>query len=481
MLKLNRKELNDKIYACWIGKNIGGTLGGPYEGKKMVLDCKGFTTEPGVPLPNDDLDLQLIWLKAIREVGPLHLDCNTLGTYWLEYITPCWNEYGVAKSNMKNGLMPPLSGQFANTWKHSNGAWIRTEVWATLYPADTEMAVRYAFEDACVDHGVGDGTHAAIFVAAMESAAFVVNDLRELIKIGLSNIPEDCRFAKYINTVTECYDSGATWLEARNKITDMSLSDPELGWFNAPANVGYAIIGLLYGEGDFKNSMLIAINCGDDTDCSAATVGSILGIMHGTEIIPKDWQEYIGDSIITKCINLPAVAGNRAYYTLPTTCTQFADAIIDTHHLTMRPRFVCITDEETEIDEKFVELFYGDKLDLSKKPEYFTIHNSNLAQIVVAYDTAPTISPLEEKKIKLTFKNNMTSQKNFTCRWIVPDGWSVSGKRTVSLNYTLIESSVDAEFIIKAGENVEAKNRVAVEINCEGQHETIYIPVTLLG
>ena len=123
MLKLNRNELNDKIYACWIGKNIGGTLGGPYEGKKMVLDCKGFTTEPGVPLPNDDLDLQLIWLKAMREVGPRHLDCSTLGTYWLEYITPCWNEYGVAKSNMKNGLMPPLSGQFENKWKHSNGAW----------------------------------------------------------------------------------------------------------------------------------------------------------------------------------------------------------------------------------------------------------------------------------------------------------------------------------------------------------------------
>ena len=52
MLKLNREELRDKIHACWIGKNIGGTLGGPFEGKKMVLDCKGFTTEPGIPLPN---------------------------------------------------------------------------------------------------------------------------------------------------------------------------------------------------------------------------------------------------------------------------------------------------------------------------------------------------------------------------------------------------------------------------------------------
>ncbi len=480
MLKLNREEVSDKIYACWIGKNIGGTLGGPFEGKRMVLDCKGFTTEAGIPLPNDDLDLQLVWLKAMRDVGPLSLNAKTLGTYWLEFITPCWNEYGVAKSNMKNGLEPPLSGQYANFWKHSNGAWIRTEIWATLFPGDAEMAVKFAFEDACVDHGVGDGTHAAIFVAAMEAAAFVKNDLRELINIGLSNIPKDCRFATYINTVLECYDADMTWLETRNKITDMSLADPELGWFNAPANVGYAIIGLLYGKGDFKESMLIAINCGDDTDCSAATVGSILGIMHGSKIIPKDWQEHIGDTIVTKCINIPSTACHTVHY-IPSTCSQFANMILDTHHLTLADRPVEIIDGETEIDEEVMKRFYGDKLNLSKKPEYFTEMNTPLVKIVTAYDSEPTIAPFEEKKITLIFKNNMVSQKNFSCRWIVPEGWSVSGKKTISLNYLPCEGTLDAEFIITAGETVEAKNKLVAEISCDGQHETIYIPVTFLG
>lgn len=45
--------------------------------------------------------------------------------------------------------------------------------------------------------------------------------------------------------------------------------DADIGTWMAPANVGYVILGLLYGEGDFKKSLLTAVNSGDDTDCTA--------------------------------------------------------------------------------------------------------------------------------------------------------------------------------------------------------------------
>ena len=44
-MKLNREIYKDKVKACWIGKNIGGPIGGPYEGKREVLDVKGFLPE----------------------------------------------------------------------------------------------------------------------------------------------------------------------------------------------------------------------------------------------------------------------------------------------------------------------------------------------------------------------------------------------------------------------------------------------------
>jgi len=31
---LSEPEYRDKVYACWLGKNIGGTLGAPVEGRK---------------------------------------------------------------------------------------------------------------------------------------------------------------------------------------------------------------------------------------------------------------------------------------------------------------------------------------------------------------------------------------------------------------------------------------------------------------
>lgn len=60
MLKLNKDVYLDKLKACWIGKNIGGTLGAPFEGQRELLDISGFSTPLGEPLPNDDLDLQLV-------------------------------------------------------------------------------------------------------------------------------------------------------------------------------------------------------------------------------------------------------------------------------------------------------------------------------------------------------------------------------------------------------------------------------------
>ena len=99
-MKLSYESYKDKVYACWIGKNIGGTMGTPYEGRRELLDIKGFATKPGEVLPNDDLDLQLIWLYALENCGPFGVNAATLGEHWISFIVPHWNEYGIGKANM---------------------------------------------------------------------------------------------------------------------------------------------------------------------------------------------------------------------------------------------------------------------------------------------------------------------------------------------------------------------------------------------
>ena len=49
----------------------------------------------------------------------------------------------------------------------------------------------------------------------------------------------------------------------------MEIGEPG---FDAPENVAFTIAGLLYGEGDFGKSICLANSCGEDTDCTCATL-----------------------------------------------------------------------------------------------------------------------------------------------------------------------------------------------------------------
>lgn len=278
-IQLNREELRDRIHACWVGKNIGGTIGTPFEGKQQINDIAGFNSPKGAALPNDDLDLQLVWLLAMEQHGPWSLTAGTLAEYWVNYIPPHWNEYGTGKSNLRDGLLPPLSGEYGNEkWKNSNGAWIRSEIWACLTPGYPDMASRYAFMDATVDHGLGEGSYAEIFTVTLECLAFYETNIRTIIEAALARIPEECRVARSVRLVLENFDAGTDWKVTRNRIVEDSR---DLGWFQAPANIAFVVLGLLYGAGDFKQSIILAVNCGDDTDCTGATVGAFLGLLYG--------------------------------------------------------------------------------------------------------------------------------------------------------------------------------------------------------
>ena len=471
MINFNRQELEDKIYACWIGKNIGGTFGGPYEGRRHVLDVTDFATKSGKPLPNDDLDLQLVWLMAYEDCGPKMLTERVLGEYWLERIPPYWNEYGVCKSNMTRGLLPPLSGEFENEWKHSNGAWIRTEIWACLYPGLVEDAIRFAYMDACVDHGMGEGTFAAIFVAAMESAAFVINDIRTLLNIGLSKIPETCRMYQAITAAIKAFDEGKTWQEAREIVTKMALDDPELGWFQAPANVSYAVIGLLYGQGDFKKTMSIAVSCGDDTDCTGATVGALMGLMNGMAAIPEDWRAHIGDEIVTVALNRGASWG------VPNTCTELAQRVFRQHAISLLGKPVSISDAPSSYEEKDVTAFSGHDFadELAKRSPYHFDMEFAISRIMVDYDRAPRVEAGGEIGVKVTVCNKLRAQKHFEISFLLPDGWTVNGgPKDVSVKYY---GRTAGEFVLHAPADPAGKTRGVIQIACEGHPDTALIPL----
>jgi len=474
-VNLNREEVQDKVYGCWLGKNIGGTVGEPYEGRREILDVKGYSSPPGQPLPNDDLDLQLVWLRAVQDLGPLGITSAALGEYWLNFIPPPWSEYGINKSNQRAGLVPPLSGMYNNPWKDSNGAWIRSEIWACLAPGCPDVAIRLAYEDASVDHGGAEGMYAELFTAAVESAAFVVNDRDQLIKIGLSKIPPGCRVARSINLVLQAYAEGASWLEARERVVADSA---DLGWKMAPGNLGFVIIGWLYGEGDFGRSVCLATNCGDDTDCTSATVGAILGILAGKSGIPAEWSEGIGDGILTCAIDRGSYGG------IPRTVSELTDQVMEQIPAALTA-FRCpvrISDGPTDLsglgdlrltDDRVASVIWS-------RSSYAVAHDFVHLRATLDYGRDPEIKQGVPFKLKLRLENKMPDCRHVDLIWHLPEDWSVlpsKGSRVALLQ----GEPAEIAFEIRAESVCQPAYRGILEIVAEGRPTVGLVPLFFLN
>jgi ADP-ribosylglycohydrolase len=293
-ITLSKKTFRDKVYACWLGKNIGGTLGAPDECKKYTHSLAFYDPAPDGASPNDDLDLQLVWLVMMENEGiPPRL--AHFGDYWRKYLHQYpWNEYGFCSRNLARGLTPPVSGWFENYYVDEMGSPIRSEIWACVAPGDPQRAAALAWRDSAVDHAGGEGTYGEMFWSAVQSAAFVLDDPYELIRVGLAMIPPACQISRAIREVVWCRRNGIRYDDARERLTRLYWNEQPC---NAIPNHAFTIIGWLYGE-DFGDRLCKAVNCGFDTDCTAATLGALLGILGGTAAIPPKWSQPVGTDIV---------------------------------------------------------------------------------------------------------------------------------------------------------------------------------------
>lgn len=290
---MNQQEQRRKVLGAWLGKAVGGTLGQPWEGCDGPLALRFYDPVPQGMMPNDDLDLQVVW--ACRLAGDWQ-GCVSRANFadaWLHNIDfPC-DEYGVVIRNLKLGIPAPWSGIYDNFFTDGLGGAIRSEIWAVLAPGDPVQAARLAGIDAQLDHA-GNGIYAEQFLAALESCAFTEENLEKLIQAGLSVIPADCALSHSIrDTVTWCRttEDPATirqWIMSRygsDNFTDVKM------------NLAFVTAALLLGKGDFAKTVCTAVNFGQDADCTGATAGAILGILN-PDAIPSAWLKPIGRALV---------------------------------------------------------------------------------------------------------------------------------------------------------------------------------------
>ncbi len=311
----NSEDLRRRVMGCWLGKAVGGTLGQSFEGQEGPLSATFYDPVPEGMVPNDDLDLQVLWACLMDKEEPARVDRRIMERGWIEHVRFPWNEYGIAIRNLQLGLHAPFTGSVDNWFTCGEGAVIRTEIWACLAAGDPKLAARYAYEDACVDHA-GDGVGAALFMAAVQAAAFEENDTEKLLDIGLAAIDPDSRLARAVGDTRRWVAEGHPWQDIRAKIMGLHGSSD---FTDVRMNTAFVVLGWLKGR-DFAERVLICNNCGQDTDSSTGSLGSILAIID-PDCIPESWLAPIGRELILN----PEVTGIDA----PPTLDAFTDLVLD--------------------------------------------------------------------------------------------------------------------------------------------------------
>ncbi len=291
---LTQEAYLDKILGGWIGKCVGGALGAHHECIMAWIDLSWDDLIPETIPPNDDLDLQVLWLKVLEEKG-LSLTGDDLAAAWL---SDCWYamcEYGNFRRNWRNGLKPPYTGRHDNfLYEHGMGCSIRSEIWGYVFPGMPEMAARYARIDGELDH-VENSICAEELFAAMAADAFFETDVRALFDRHRHYLKPGLEVTTLVNAAVRAYEEGLSLKDARKRILlQGGLPEP----LDARVNVPFTILALLYGGGDLRETILAAARLGYDTDCSMATAGAFIGQILGAAAIPADIRAVVGDELV---------------------------------------------------------------------------------------------------------------------------------------------------------------------------------------
>ena len=278
-------EYRDRVYGCWLGKCICGSIGAPLEGCKQLFEYKFDPEFWKISLPNDDLELQVLWLNVIEKLG-LDLDADDFAEAFVAAVPYNPGEYAYFKRNFRRGIHPPTSGTYNNYYYHQGmGCCIRAEIWACLCAGDPQLAARVCQLDGQIDHSA-ESIYSEMFIAALEAAAFVEQDLDKLLDIAVGVIPADSKLARLVADTRR-------WCRMFDDIR--YIRDEILRHYGHPdctnmfENIGITIMSLLGSNLNLEKATMFALNSGFDTDCTCGIAGAIVGIIKGAKRLQREF------------------------------------------------------------------------------------------------------------------------------------------------------------------------------------------------
>ena len=212
-ITMSQEELKDKIMGAWALQTIGVTFGGPTEfryKKRIIPDSvdiewndslmyKWMTRSPGL---YDDIYMDLTFVDVLDKEG-LDAPPVVFGEAYANASYSLWHANQQGRYNIQNGIMPPESGHWLNN-PHADDIdfQIEADFAGIMSPGMPNSA-----SEVCnrVGHlmNSGDGYYGGVYIAALYSNAFVMNNIRDVVEKSLGVIPKESTYYKCIRDVID--------------------------------------------------------------------------------------------------------------------------------------------------------------------------------------------------------------------------------------------------------------------------------------
>ncbi len=331
----------EKVYAGFLGMNIGIRLGAPVEPTIWTYDriyqTYGEITDYVKEFKNfaadDDANGPVFFLRALLDDAvDRPLTPQDVARAWLNYAREglgmfWWGGYGVSTEhtaylNLKHGIPAPQSGsiqQNGQIMAEQIGGQIFIDTWGLVSPGNPRQAADLGQTAASVSHD-GNGVWGARFMCAAIAKAFETGDIDEILDAGLAEIPAVCTYRAVAEAVRAFHrEHPSDWRACHDMLVRDWGYDKYQGVCHIIPNAGVCIMALLYGQGRFDRTVEIATMAGWDTDCNAGNVGTILGVACGVEGLPRRYRGPINDGIVCS-----GVSGYLNILDIPSFCREVA-------------------------------------------------------------------------------------------------------------------------------------------------------------
>jgi len=299
-------EYVDRMKAGWIGQMAGVGWGGPTEFRyKGVIIPEEAMPQWKPSLINqfqqDDIYVEMTFLRTL-ELHGFDVSIRQAGIDFANSGYRLWHANRAGRDNLRTGIAPPDSGHPRfNEHADDIDYQIEADYAGLIAPGMPNVAIQLGEKFGRLMN-YGDGLYGGQFVAGMYAEAFFEDDMVKIIKAGLRCIPKGSQYYECITDVLDWYeeypeDWTKTWQLVNEKYhlneayRRFSCSGAQ-GEFNIDAKINgaYIVMGLLYGEGDPDQTIIISTRCGQDSDCNPSNAAGILFTTIGFKNLPERFK-----------------------------------------------------------------------------------------------------------------------------------------------------------------------------------------------